>query len=53
MIKRIVVVAILVLAAILLLLPFWGPPLFGDTDQPGGIWPGSGTPVTPPSRPTV
>jgi hypothetical protein len=53
MTKRIVVVVILVLAALLLLLPFLGPPLFGDTEQPSGVWPGAGTPVTPPATPTA
>jgi hypothetical protein len=50
MIKRIVVIAILILAGLLLLLPFLGPPLFGDTDQPTGVWPGTG--VTTRARPT-
>ena len=53
MMKRIVVIAILIIAAILLLLPFWGPPLFADTDQPSGVWPGAGTPITPAARPTT
>jgi len=33
MLKRVAVILLLIVAAIMLLLPFVGPPLFGDTDN--------------------